>query len=488
MNLNFSISAATSITNKILCIIYKASAPNVEVAHQQFDAPHNAEQRVTFPDLEPVSYILNIYETTGYPTLGTLRFSDNIDPTFLGVSIKLTDLITMAGGGTSYTDATWIGWAIDTIERKPQGTMYPGSDYNLKVGGDGFDLAQPGDIFGTNEQWVVRFRPQIVTATPIYNSAKLVNSTRIIAVDETITSADANVGLLLKGSGSAFTITLPGVTSFDPFQTFILMSCGGSHINVSVQTVGADRFVWNIFANTAAPSVIHLGQSEALIIMNDPANGWIVLPGSSEACLRVGMVVDDSLMGVNSLGYTQKRLNAIFADGCNFGGSGALLPRNVYRRLWAAVQASGLAIAEGTAIGQWAYVGIDPANGKPSNNKGKYSTGDGTNTFRIPLYYSTGYLRGVAGGAGRLPGSYQIGDVAPHDHVMHGKGTFTGNAGQLYLNHTDNTRYSSGGGDTFGGQLTVDTGMRTGTSDANSLVPSVETTPPNFGIYKSILI
>ncbi len=487
MNLNFSISAATSITNKILVIIYKASAPNVEVAHREYNPPHNTEQRVTFPDLEPVSYILNIYETTGYPTLGTLRFSDNIDPTFLGVSIKLTDLITMTGGGTSYTDATWVGWAIDTIERKPQGTMYPGSDYNLKVGGDGFDLAQPGDAFGTNEQWIVRFRPQIVTATPIYNSAKVINSSRVITADTTIVAGDANVAQLMRGAGLAFTATLPLVADLDPFQTFVFMSCGGNHINASVQASGSDRFLWNIFAAVSAPSVIHLGQSENLIITNDPVNGWLVLPGSSEAPLRVGMVIDDILMGNNSFGYTQKRLNTIFADGCNPTGGGTLLARNVYRRLWAAVQASGLAIAEGTAINEWGYVGIDPLTGKASNNKGNYSVGDGTNTFRVPLYYSTGYLRAVSG-ASRLPGSYQIGDVAPHDHVMHGKGTFTGDSGALFLNRTDNTRYSGGGGDSFGGQLTVDTTLRTGTSDASSLVPSVETTPPNFGIYKSILI
>lgn len=487
MNLNFSISSAPSISNKLLCIIYKASPGNVEVAHQQFDAPHNTEQRVTFPDLEPVSYILNIYETTGYPTLGTLRFSDNIDPTFLGVNIKLSEYITMAGGGNDYTDASWVGWIVDSLERVPQGTQFVNIGYILHVGGDGFTLAQVGDVFAAGEQWVARFAPQIVTATPIYNSAKIINSSRIITADTTLTADDAAKAILMQGAGGSFTATLPLISSLDPFQLFIFQSAGGNHINASVAVSGSDIFNFNMLLGVAAATILHLGQSEELWIMNDPANGWIVLK-SPDGMLKAGIIIDDYLMGLNSLTYTAHRVNSLFADGCNFAGSGALLDRNVYRRLWAAVQASGSAIAEGTAPGQWACTSTNPATSKPYNFKGFFSTGDTVNTFRTPLLYNAGFLRAISGGAGRLPGSFQDMDVAAHDHVMHGKGIISGSGSNFFLSNKA-TSYSGGGAHSFGAKInTPDTDVRTGTSDADSLVPSVETTPTNYGIYKSILI
>lgn len=83
--------------------------------------------------------------------------------------------------------------------------------------------------------------------------------------------------------------------------------------------------------------------------------------------------------------------------------NGALISRTTYANLWTAAQASGNIVVDGS----W--------------DKGMFSTGDLSTTFRIPDYRGQ-FLRGWDDGAGvdlgRLIGTSQIDGFAAHAHTI----------------------------------------------------------------------
>lgn len=445
MNINLTISAAPTVTQNIAVRIFKATNPSVVVAVQEFTPPHNSPRNITFTGVDPVVYIVNTYSTPGVPVLGTLLHSFIYDPEYIDAEIKPTEFLKMIGGNTEYQDATWAAYDIDTISRVGFGAMFEPDQIEWILNVDnqvvGFRLSQPGDEFAPDEQFTVTFYPKITLRTPVFTSDKIVTDENVITVDTVLTNANAGKLLRLQGASSAFTVSLPAIGTTDTFLTYFLVSDGGSHVNVTINVNGGGNIV--LYGNKTQ---LHLAQGERAWIVYNGTNYTVL--NDCPGVLRVGEIFDiyDKDSSVQG---------CIFADG-------ALLDRTVYRRLWAFVQQldSSLLINDATWLGS-------------SQQHGRFSTGDGVTTFRVPRLYTTGYLRGVEGtGPTRIAGSFQNGSVGPHTHNY--DRTRTDTIGTQY--ETNKIRQGS------------DRGLYTGDTVATAANTGTETTPANFGVYKMIRI
>lgn len=435
MNINLSISPALSITGNIAVVIYAADAPTVQAGSQEFTPPHAAPRDITFADVEPKTYIVNTYETPGLPTLGTLRHSFIYDPTFISAEVRLTEFLHMTGGAGGYTDATYVGWDIESIERVGSGTQYDTEEIDIRD--DGWDLLTPGDTFADQEKWVVRFYARTQTVDPVFRSAKVIRDYRIIATGETLTESDSGVGLRIQGAAASLTITLPVMGAIENALMFCFLSDGGSHINATINGNG------NNFGYRGGVANMILAQAEQLWVGNDNANNTWVIDKMSDSIKQTGRIIDQY--------DNDYEPGLIFADG-------SLLSRTSYARLWAYVNQLNAALRVSDA----AWLASSP------DNKGKYSTGDGSTTFRLPRLYTTGFLRAVDNST-RLAGSKEDGN----------SGTVSGNISLTKAESYTGPPTTSVFGTGFNNPLTFNYPFTFGSGDAR---------PPNYGVYKLIQI
>lgn len=389
MDINLSISAAPLITQNIAIRIFKASAPAVIVAVQEFTPPHASPRNITFTGLDPVVFIVNIYETPGDPVTGTLRHSFIYDPTFQQAEVKDPENLEFAGGETFYEDATWAGFTPELVIRNSQGPLAEPDQITWRLNGSGqiigFTLAAIGDEFSAGERVAVSFVPKIVTYTPSVESAKFVTDTRIITASGAITATDAGKMLLVQGATSSLALTLPAVGTTDTYLMYMITSEQGSHVSVDI-TVDGGGAVINYFG---ARTNLNLIQGERAWLLYT-GTGYFVI-NEIQGLLRVGDILHQYDKDATVQG-------AIFANG-------ALLDRTQYKRLWNFVQQldASMLIDDATWTGSAAQ-------------HARFSTGDGATTFRIPRLYTDGFLRGVDGST-RLAAAHQDDAVLSHQHI-----------------------------------------------------------------------
>lgn len=389
MDINLSISPAPLITQKIAIRIFKASAPTVVVAVQEFSPPHSSPRNITFTGLDPVVFNVNIYETPGDPVTGTLRHSFIYDPTFQQAEVLEPDNIVFTGGETFYQNTAWAGFTPELVIRNTAGPLSEPDQITWRLNGTGqiigFNLAAVGDSFSPGERVVVSFVPKIVTYTPSVESAKFVTDTRVITTSGAISATDAGKMLLVQGVGSSVALTLPTVGTTDAYLMYMIVSDGGAHVSVDITIAGGGGNIQYF----GSRSNLNLIQGE---------RAWIIYTGAQyvvineiQGVLRVGDILhqydrDNTVQG------------AIFANG-------ALLDRTQYKRLWNYVQQLDASMLVSEAV--W--------NGAATEH-GRFSTGDGVTTFRIPRLYTDGFLRGVDG-ATRLAAAHEDDAVLNHQHI-----------------------------------------------------------------------
>jgi len=389
MDINLSISEAPLVTQNIAIRIYKASAPSVIVAVQEFTPPHSSPRNITFTGLDPVVFIVNTFETPGDPTTGTLRHSFIYDPSFQSATVKEPDTIVFAGGETSYENADWAGFTPELVIRNTAGPLSEPDQITWRLNGSseiiGFNLVGIGNEFSPGEQVVVTFVPKIVTYTPSVESAKFITDTNVITSSRALNATDAGKMLLVQGSGTSVALTLPTIGTTDTYLMYTIVSEGGNHVSVDITVAGGGATIFYFGARTS----LNLIQGERAWIVYT-GTGYMVL-SEIQGVLRVGDILhqfdkDSTVQG------------ALFADG-------RLLNRTQYKRLWEFVQQldSSLLITDAAWSGA-------------ATEHGKFSTGDGTTTFRIPRLYTDGFLRGVDGTT-RLAGAHEDDAVLNHQHI-----------------------------------------------------------------------
>ena len=463
MNVNLTVSAALNNTaNQFVLAAYSDPALTVLVEMHAPSKPYANPLQVTFTTLNANQmYYFVLWESPDGTASGTIRNSCNFQPTSQTVTLRgdlsLTADVSagLASGGTGYVDPSnsLLGWTY-TLYMEGYGPLTEGSSGDYTLDSENNWVLTGGNTVQPQQKFYMVFQPQMYSgAAPI---SPLITTAEVKTATVTLTAADKNKAIVIQGAAASLNLTLPAISTVSDFDRFEFHSCGGSHINASILCAGSDKI-----QRASQVTKIVLGQNETLKLFR------LTISGTSY------WIVDNDLQGLDMVGrifesYTNSLVNAIPLDG-------SLISRTTYQRLWDLVQtfASGILISESN----WANTNT----AGQFTNKGFFSTGDGSTTFRVPdlrIYASRRTVDGVA----RLAGSFQTEMVGAHDHTTHGQGAITGAGHNWFLSKSGN-RYSGGGSDSFGGsQTNPDTTMRTDFGNGT------ENRANNTGVYLMIRI
>lgn len=407
-------------------------------------------------------YRVILWENTT-PTLGgTSRCSSDIKASVAQALMRPDSRYIYGTTGTftnntTIVDASLIGWNI-SFEQFGSGTLNPGVDYTFD-NTTGTIVLINGTTYQNGQNMIVHFLPQITNAP---SSSSGISTGSIVAVSTTLTSAISNSAIYLQGSGGSFIATLPVLSTMMDYQPVEFYSYGGNHINVRLLCQGTDKIQWNVLRTS-----IVLGQGEEVTLFK--ANGVWNVKHPSPFIKMAGEIV-----------YRYGKDNAnvdfpyVIADG-------SLLNRLTYSRLF-----DYFSLLPGAALVAEASWGnsstLDGSTYYP--NKGFWTVGDGSTTFRVPLLFNQ-FIRG-ADGSSRQPGSFQADAMQSHSHD-------TGMAptnGHWPFGRTPSAE--NVGGDTgqfsFKARLTGPPYNLPGTDTDGALITKVstETRPENISLYALI--
>src|SRR5579862_1228854 len=403
MNWNLTINGSPQTGgNNLVAAIYDPSNPSSyplsPVQYIAITGPFPGTFNITFTGVNPIVYHFVLWETSGVTPGGTARNDFSLQPTLQTMQVRTPLYLTVGSsvglnnGSTTYTDSSLNGWSFE-VEKVAYGTYFPGSDYNSTA--TSFTLLN-GETFITGGKWVLHFEPIISNQPILATTATLISAFQIVTGNLTLTNADIGKCFGIQGASQALTITLPAVSTVSDNSVIWFSSAGGVHINAIIAAAGSDTINYQLFMNqvTASTEFI-LGQSEQLLLVK--ANGcWNVLQADPGYRLTGEMIFN----------YSKQELNTIFMQG-------QTLSRTTYARLWAWVQQlESAAIVTDSAWTSTTSI-IDGVT--YYTNKGKFSFGDGSTTFRVPLIYAPGYVR-MVDGVTRNAGSLQMCAMLDHQH------------------------------------------------------------------------
>lgn len=340
------------------------------------------------------------------------------------------------------------------IERIGSGKLWS-TWYNV-ISTGGFELTRDNDVFRQNDKYVAHIYEYEGGNTSVPgggSSSSFIKGIVPVTGDKTLFNADINKFINLSTGTGKVKVTLDDVANIEENGIYHFSAMVNNTYKTTIQTTNGQF----IYINGAAKLKVYIGPGETLRLYRG-TDGWYALDAFG-GYVTVGQVI---------FGYKQP-LNAIIADGRE-------IRRDSEPRLWEAVQAFGNSlVAEAT----WQ---------SSINYQGCFSTGNGTDTFRLPdlrgthpRFWDKGssdIARGldVNGRAYNYPGGYGPDALGIHDHIMHGKGAILdkNGGGGFYLGRTQGD-YSGNGDDKFGRKnLTPDDTMRTG--DAGSAETAVKST------------
>lgn len=381
-NPQITISSAPGITDYLRLALYEATAPNAEVASSgQLAPPHNASRQLQFLSLNPVIHIAKLFVTDGISTTGTVIANFSIDPRYPGIELKAPWFI-YAGvtdgfvvGANVFTDPTGEldGWDFD-VDIRGMGRLNPETELDKTP--PGYEVLIPDYQLQPDELHIISFTPNIITYAPVEVSPNLFTSLEILTTDTALDVTDNGKQLFIQSATSTITITLPEIDSVPEKKMFWFTSQGGNHVNAVIQVEGSDSEKIDWLGGNLTEII--LGQSEFVWIIKwiDPDDitnrRWKVL-NCSEGPARVGETV-----------YGNKYLSTDLINCVQLAGQ--LLDRDVYPRLWEWVQ--GLDVTQLVSDAVW---------NSGSDNKARFSTGDGSTTFRLPQIHNTGFQKAVDG-------------------------------------------------------------------------------------------
>jgi hypothetical protein len=392
------ISAAPGITDYLYMVLYEATAPLTPVANSgQLAPPHNASRQLQFINLNPVIHLVKLFVTDGVSTTGTIIANFSIDPRFPGTEIKLpwhiyADTEPGFDSGTVFfsdPDNVLEGWDY-TVDIRGMGKLDPDTEVDTTGPGTGYTILIPDYEIQPNEHHIIEFAPKlIVYNAPTNAGGTLFSEVEIIDADRSLVEADKGKQFIIASATSTVVVTLPDITTIAANKLFLFSSEGGNHKNAVIEVEGSnsEKIDWN-----GQQTQIILGQCEHIWFYKwvDPDDAGIF---SWKVCHA-----SDRILQVGEIFYYDRNidlLNAVFADGSE-------LDRDVYPRLWNYIQSLDASMLVSEATWQSSFT-----------EKGKYSTGDGSTTFRMRILTPAGFIRGVDGTI-RKAGSFQaesVGDV-----------------------------------------------------------------------------
>lgn len=391
MTSNVSIQATLNNSANFFVVSWELASGGGIISSISPAKPYGNPWQVNIPGLTPnLTYILKLWESTSTSPAGTVRNSTNYIPTETTTTLRGDDYLEtditpgLVNGTSAYSDTSYAGWGYD-VERVGSGTMFlqgapnvVDPDYAQDTAG-GFHLVRTGDDFQPNEKFVVRFQPQVAPAAA--SSTGIITSGEIINGSTNLTSADLNKAIFIQGSSSNLTIGLPPLSSVSDWQYIYFFSAGGSHISAIIIPNGSD-----VIQRVQQIGTIVLCQNEQMKLFK--ANGvWNV---------------DSISSTVDMTGELLYRYNTIYANGYGYNtvpADGKPLNRNDYYRLFQWFSNSGIVpVSEATWSQATTLDGVTFFL-----NKGNWTAGNGTTTFRVPDlrdYFLRATTAAIAAGVG----------------------------------------------------------------------------------------
>lgn len=397
---NLSASAQVSLDNPANNLVFSLednSAPGISIETKVPTKPYGNPIEVTF-DFNCINghlYTVKVWESADTSPSGVVRCSyargvaGNLVQFREAIFAEVDVTPNWTSASTTVTDSTFIGWDIEDLISNPyylvRDTEPNNSQKEYSFATDIITLLL-GRTLQPNEQWKVTFKP-IVTQGQSGVPSGPFGTGRQVTANENFTNTDKNKALLLQSATSTLILGLPPLSGLTDFTDIVyLQSNGGSHKNAVINTQGSDK----IFLGNTITQVI-LGQQEFAAFYKGFGyyHPLYDMPGTR-------------LVGELLYNYKVSAVNTLPC-------MGQIVNRADYPRLWAWVQTQSAVVSDAN----WTGVFVTHNGNTVFTNQSKFSMGNGTTTFRLPLLIDT-VLRGIDGGTS-VPGEIQLDQVGQHD-------------------------------------------------------------------------
>ena len=372
MNLQITVTQLGARTGYAIFNIYDPSAPSIVIDSQNVSLPIATTAIVEFADVADQTYLVKTFlsNDTDYhhgTQIGTDFFAY---PGLVNSSVLRADLwlITdttpgMVAGSDIYIDTSLAGWTY-SLELPGVGSLQPNIDYNV-ISTGGFQLLQ--NTFQSGEKYVLHFSPNVTSnsgSSSFTNAAGKLFSDTVLVSGTTILDNNA-IGKYIIGQtlSNSFQITLPDISTIPENVITSFIFNGGTFPMITIYSVAG------IYLSGVLKQNIYLAQGEEL---------WIVKKSSALYAIHARGNFD-------SVGEILECFYKSVPNTLQLNGS--LLQRAAYPRLWEFVNTkliSGMIVSEGNWGTKLTNVGVPLYP-----NIGKFSTGNGTTTFRLPLIMET---------------------------------------------------------------------------------------------------
>lgn len=221
-NVSFTISPAPGITNDLIAVIYKTTAPAAEVDRIVKPDPHPDPYNFEFTDLVPGTYIVKIHESPDGSTLGNLRHDFWVDAVINKLNAYDVKTFTVgAGRGTPYYDPADGTNAYDnpdllgltyTVFKPGYGPL----DWDTNIAADpagGFDFTD-GQIFSDGEIYTILISNLVQSSVTESGGAGYPDDIVEITVNAAFTSIHYNKLLEINSAATTpLVLTIADITT-----------------------------------------------------------------------------------------------------------------------------------------------------------------------------------------------------------------------------------------------------------------------------------
>ena len=419
---------------------------------------------VQFTNLQPITYIVQVWESANGTTTGTLRVQYNIDAALLNnAKLESYEIIIGAGRGAPYYDpnpgdTSYINTDIAGTDIEVNKVGYGFLSFEPLTGQitsrptGGFDFVTPLQ-FETEERYTIKKLVKL-GQPPVVTGGGGISGIETITTDTSYTSARNGKVLKARFTGQAGIITFPDLNTVAG-NTVTIDSHGGSQINVEL----AFQPGQGVDFEGTTEQFFYMGKNEVLQLYFDGGKAHIINGYSGYA--MVGKTIWGDVQGPNEL-----TMNSILGSPIN---------GNIYKRLyWWIV--NRLPAPQRITIAQWedanAFVTYNYGEVAPNppyspstvntaqsvfRNRKKFAVDVGTKNIYLPN------IMGLHIAAGATPGEYKHHTVGPSKK-------------RLYIDPTNNSSDTSGYGK-------IGTGSQGPEGSFNPLNTYWETINPNGNIF-----
>ncbi len=446
-DVKFQISPVPSVSDYLIAVLYKTTAPLEEIDRIVKAAPHDDPYSFNFTELLPGEYIVNIHISEDGEALGSILIdfwakAINVNGLYQIFQFKVGDPDQPEDGADEYINATLAGYEIDWVHGG-NGTSFWFKDVDWEATATGFRLIN-GWTF--SDQQKVTFQISYTTETD--SGPSLAPAfTEIItkAADTTLLAGEANKWIrFLSLLNNKADCNLPDPSALANGDGY-LIECTRSSIK-SVKIIGNINYYGEEFTH------FYIGPGEIIkLIVHEGA--YILNPADSRGTWdEVGM----RGFSVRPVAQLDAH-NMLLADRSTHSG---LLYRRVYEYILSLPVGQRLSFGDAgettTRRGLWSVNTVTQ----------QFKTPDGRGLFLMGLQ-NIGFADPKR--ADNFPGGFRPWEVGPHDHPLPADTSGSGNM-QSIVGSANNDE-------------TIDEDERTGENN-----PGGTNLPDNLGVYPIVYI